>query len=137
MAFRAVETHAENLRAPRFYMGDIVAKGARLFGAAGRVVFRIKIEHHPAALIISQALGLANQVDQRKRRRALAFLQFRSACSGQAKDGTQAQQIFSHAMSNSHEFSSALKEVTLNYRPWRLVYPKSASNTCIIADDLH
>ena len=64
LALRVEHADAEHRRLALLELRQVVLEGARLLGAAGRVVLGIEVEHHRLAGVVGQRVGLARLVRQ-------------------------------------------------------------------------
>ena len=80
MAFGAVETDAQHLRIHGPQFEDVIPEIACLRGATGRIVFRVKVQHHPLAQVLLEAVGFHVLVLHGKSRRGLSDLKISARC---------------------------------------------------------
>src|ERR1043165_3388980 len=76
VGLHGIDADAENDRALFFELGVEIAERARLLGTAGRVILRIKIEHHGLALEVGQRNRPSAVGGCREGRSFVSFLEF-------------------------------------------------------------
>ncbi len=94
MGGHRIDTDAEDHRLLADDGVDVIAKTAGLFGAAGGVVFRVKIEHYPLSEIVFELALLLVLVNQRESWCAVARLQFRGMRATYKQQGRQQSEQF-------------------------------------------